>query len=223
MGSRPPAQTSIYIGSSQLRQINYQVSLTTVTSYHFLLCCTLPLSKRPFISPDVSSSPLDGQLGFGWMCLFRNFAWESLSCKVAGHLNPYFFVVTNWAKLIAIAHSTWMNEVNVDFKVELIGPKSESFMKHLFLLGFPFFLLLVSFLSLLPIFGSCFFNITRNLMILPHWLVDTMDNVWIWREYETLPQVVDPKVQVPWLSLQRWDTKFLNKLISKGLVCGALP
>ena len=116
-----------------------------------------------------------------------------------------------------------MNEVNVDFKVELIGPKSESFMKHFFLLGFPFFLLLVSFLSLLPIFGSCFFNITRNLMILPHWLVDTMDNVWIWREYETLPQVVDPKVQVPWLSLQRWDTKFLNKLISKGLVCGALP
>ena len=68
MGSRPPAQTSIYIGSSQLRQINYQVSLTTVTSYHFLLCCTLPLSKQPFISPDVSSSPLDGQLECGRMC-----------------------------------------------------------------------------------------------------------------------------------------------------------
>ena len=65
MGSRPPAQTSIYIGSSQLRQINYQVSLTTVTSYHFLLCCTLPLSNRPFMSADVSSSPLDGQLEFG--------------------------------------------------------------------------------------------------------------------------------------------------------------
>ena len=54
LGSRPPAVTAIYVGPSQLREVNYHVSiysqLNNFPPYGFLLCLVCFLQKSSIIT-----------------------------------------------------------------------------------------------------------------------------------------------------------------------------